>query len=143
MSLENHRRFHSFDAVAVPTLKVPYPLMPPFLVDEYHVRIVCALPTERAATQATLNEPHGVFLDKDAWDHNTCFVGRVHNHNMMITSLPAGVGGTTATASFATDMVRTFKGLRFELIVGIRGGVLNLDKGCDIRLGKFSISYTS
>ncbi|ERF75648.1 hypothetical protein EPUS_08801 [Endocarpon pusillum Z07020] len=126
--------------------------MPPFLVDEYHVGIICALPIERAAVRATLDEEHGVFLDKDAQDHNTYFVGRVHNHNVVIASLPAGVDGTTAAASVATDMVRTFKGLRFGLMEGydIRlgdvvvsqptdttGGVVQYDKGKSLNGGKF------
>ncbi|KAF7510248.1 hypothetical protein GJ744_006944 [Endocarpon pusillum] len=114
--------------------------MPPFLVDEYHVGIICALPIERAAVRATLDEEHGMFSDKDAQDHNTYLVGRIHNHNVVIASLPAGVDGNTAAASVATDMVRTFKGLRFGLIVGIGGGIPNLDKGDDIRLGDVVVS---
>ncbi|ERF70324.1 hypothetical protein EPUS_09328 [Endocarpon pusillum Z07020] len=113
----------------------------PFLpVDEYHVGIVCALPIERAAVRAILDEEHGTFLDKDAQDHNTYFTGRVHNYNVVIASLPAGVDGTTAAASVATNMVRTFKGLRFGLMVGIGGGIPNLDKGYDIRLGDVVVS---
>lgn len=50
-----------------------------------------------------MDEEPGVFSDKDAQDHNTYFAGRVHNHNVVIASLPAGVDGTTATASVATD----------------------------------------
>jgi hypothetical protein len=33
------------------------------------------------------------------------------------------------------DMLKTFTGLRFGLMVGIRGGIPNLPKGQDIRLG--------
>ncbi|ERF68928.1 hypothetical protein EPUS_09418 [Endocarpon pusillum Z07020] len=37
-------------------------------------------------------------------------------------------------------MMRTFKGLRFGLMVGIGGGIPNLDKGYDIRLGDVVVS---
>jgi hypothetical protein len=37
-------------------------------------------------------------------------------------------------------MVRTFKGLRFGLMVGIGGGIPNLDRGNDIRLGDVVVS---
>lgn len=114
--------------------------MSPLRVDEYHVGIVCALPIERAAARAILDEEHGAFLDKDVQDHNTYLAGRIYNHNVVIASLPAGVDGTTAAASVATDMVRTFKGLRFGLMVGIGGGIPNLDKGNDIRLGDVVVS---
>jgi nucleoside phosphorylase len=38
------------------------------------------------------------------------------------------------------DTVRTFKGLRFGLMIGIGGGIPNLDKGNDIRLGDVVMS---
>jgi nucleoside phosphorylase len=114
--------------------------MPPLPADKYHVGIICALPTEMAAARAILDGEHGMFLDKDAQDHNTYFAGRIHKHNVVIACLPAGVDGTTAAASVANDMVRTFKGLRFGLMVGIGGGIPNLDKGNDIRLGDVVVS---
>jgi nucleoside phosphorylase len=114
--------------------------MPPLPVDEYHVGIICALRTERAAVRAILDEEHGMFLDKDTQDQNTYFAGRIHKHNVVIACLPAGVDGTTAAAIIANDMVRTFKGLRFGLMVGIGGGIPNLDKGNDIRLGDVVVS---
>jgi nucleoside phosphorylase len=114
--------------------------MPVLSVDEYHVGIICALPTERAAARAILDEEHGMVSDKDAQDHNIYFAGRIHKHNVVIACLPAGVDGTAAAASVANDIVRTFKGLRFGLMVGIGGGIPNLDKGDDIRLGDVVVS---
>jgi hypothetical protein len=46
---------------------------------------------------------------------------------VVIACLPAGVDGT-------------FSGLRFGLMVGIGGGIPNLDKGVDIRLGDVVVS---
>jgi hypothetical protein len=67
-------------------------------------------------------------------------LGRVHEHNVVIVCLPTGVYGTNAAARVANDMLRTFSGLRFGLMVGIRGGIFNLHKGLDVRLRDVIIS---
>jgi hypothetical protein len=59
---------------------------------------------------------------------------------MVIACLPAGVYGTTAAARAANDILRTFRGLRFGLMVGIRSGIASLHKGLDIRLGDAVVS---
>jgi nucleoside phosphorylase len=59
---------------------------------------------------------------------------------VVIACLPAGVYGTNSAARVARDMLRTFTGLRFGLMVGIGGGIPNLEKGLDIRLGDVVIS---
>jgi hypothetical protein len=46
---------------------------------------------------------------------------------------PSGVTGTISAASVATQMLSTFTGLRFGLMVGIGGGVPS--EKHDIRLG--------
>jgi nucleoside phosphorylase len=114
--------------------------MSPLHVDEYHVGIICALPVEGAAARAILDKEHGRILDNDTRDQNAYFAGRIHDHNVVIAHLPAGIDGTTAAASVAKDMVRTFRRLRFGLMVGIGGGIPNLDKGNDIRLGDVVVS---
>ncbi|ERF68823.1 hypothetical protein EPUS_06267 [Endocarpon pusillum Z07020] len=93
-----------------------------------------------AAARAALDEEHGMVMVKDVQDHNSYFAGRVHEHNVVIACLPAGVDGTAAAASVAKDMVRTFKALRFGLMVGIGGGIPDLDKDKDIRLGDVVVS---
>ena len=114
--------------------------MPPRPIGEYQVGWVCALPNEMAAARAMLDEEHGPMLSQDAQDHNNYVLGRVHNHNVVIACLPAGVDGNNAAATVATNMLRTFTGLRFGLMVGIGGGIPNLDKGVDIRLGDVVVS---
>jgi nucleoside phosphorylase len=109
--------------------------MPPRPIEEYQVGWVCALPKEMAAARAMLDEEHGPMPSQDAQDRNNYVLGHVHNHNVVIACLPAGVDGTNTAAIVATNMLRTFKGLRFGLMVGIGGGIPNLDKGVDIRLG--------
>jgi nucleoside phosphorylase len=67
-------------------------------------------------------------------------LGHIHSHNMVIAYLPAGVDSTNAAVIVAANMLRTFKDLRFRLMVGIGGGIPNLNKGVDIRLGDVVVS---
>jgi nucleoside phosphorylase len=87
-----------------------------------------------------LDEEHGPMPSQDAQDRNNYVLGHVHNHNVVIACLPAGVDGNNAAATAAANMLRTFTGLRFGLMVGIGGGIPNLDKGVDIRLGDVVVS---
>lgn len=114
--------------------------MSPNPIEEYQVGLVCALPKELAAVRAMLDEEHGPVSSQDALDHNNYTLGRIHNHNVVIACLPAGVDGNNAAATVAANMLRTFIGLRFGLMVGIGGGIPNLVKGVDIRLGDVVVS---
>lgn len=114
--------------------------MPLFLIDEYYVEIVYTLLIKRTAIRVTLNEEHKVFLNKDAQNYNTYFIKRIHNHNVVITFLPTSVDDTIAIAFIVTNIVRTFKELRFELIVDIRDDISNLNKDYDIRLEDVVVS---
>jgi nucleoside phosphorylase len=129
-------------AIAVEVCRLPKlaPAMPPRPIEEYQVGWVCALPKEMAAARAVLDEEHGPIPSQDAQDRNNYVLGHVHNHNVVIACLPAGVDGNNAAAVVAANMLRTFKGLRFGLMVGIGGGIPNLDKGVDIRLGDVVVS---
>lgn len=109
-------------------------------IDEYHVGVVCALPREMTAARAMLDEEDEPLKSKDGNDNNSYVLGRMSQHNVVIACLPAGVYGTNAAASVAKDMLRTFTGLRFGLLVGIGGGIPNLQDGRDIRLGDIVVS---
>ena len=114
--------------------------MPSVPIEEYQVGVVCALPKEMRAARAMLDEEHKQLKIKDARDNNSYVFGQIHEHNVVIACLPAGVYGTVAAATVASNMLRTFKGLRFGLMVGIGGGIPNLKKGLDIRLGDIVVS---
>lgn len=109
-------------------------------VEDYQVGWVCALPKEMAAARAMLDEEYGPIPSQDIQDHNNYILGRIHNHNVVIACLPAGVDGNNAAATVAVNMLRTFTSLRFGLMVGIGGGIPNLNKGVDIRLGDVVVS---
>lgn len=109
-------------------------------IEQYQVGVFCALPYEMTAAIAVLDERHQPLKGQDKLDQNSYVLGRVHEHNVVIACLPAGVYGTNSAARVARDMLRTFTGLRFGLMVGIGGGIPNLQKGLDIRLGDVVIS---
>ena len=90
-----------------------------------------------AAAQSMLDEQHNP-LQQDSHDHNTYTLGRIGEHNVALACLPAGVTGTISAARVATQMLSTFKRLRFGLMVGIGGGVPSQDN--DIRLGDVVVS---
>lgn len=108
-----------------------------FRHQDYTVGWVCALPLEMAAAKAMLDESH-LDLPTSPNDHNTYILGRIRAHNVVIACLPSGVYGTTSAATVATQMLSTFRSIRFGLMVGIGGGVPS--KEADIRLGDVVVS---
>lgn len=87
-----------------------------------------------------LDEEHEEFKKQAAQDDNSYVLGRIHDHNVVLACLPAGVYGTVSAATVAVNMLRTFTGIRCGLMVGIGGGIPNLGKGVDIRLGDVVVS---
>ena len=113
---------------------------PSAAIDAYQVGIVCALPHEMTAARAMLDEEDEPLQSQDEHDGNSYVLGRMRRHNVVIACLPAGVYGTTSAATVARDLSRTFTGLRFGLLVGIGGGVPNIEAGRDVRLGDVVVS---
>ncbi|RYP67096.1 hypothetical protein DL771_007421 [Monosporascus sp. 5C6A] len=70
--------------------------------DSYAVDWIAALPIERSAAEAMLNEEYAAptGFTKHQTDANVYTGGRVGEHNIVIASLPAGVYGTTSAASY-------------------------------------------
>ncbi|KAJ5323685.1 hypothetical protein N7476_002285 [Penicillium atrosanguineum] len=104
--------------------------------EQYTVGIICALALEATAVVAMLDDVYTDMIDQDQHDHNSYRYGRLNHHKVAIASLGSGVYGTNSAAVVATDMKRTFKNLRFGLMVGIGGAapVPSLEEH-DIRLG--------
>lgn len=105
--------------------------------DEYSVGWVCALPCEMAAAKAMLDKIHPN-LEQDPADDNNYILGQIQTHNVVIASLPMGSYGITPAATVAKDMLRTFKSIRFGLLVGVGGGAPSSSN--DIRLGDVVVS---
>jgi nucleoside phosphorylase len=109
-------------------------------IEEYRVGWVCALSKALTAARAMMNEEHKEFQSRVAQDNNSYVLGRVHEHNVVMACLPAGMYGTNSAATVANNMLRTFTGIRFGPMVGIGGGIPNLNKGRDIQLSDVVVS---
>ncbi|KAH7071830.1 nucleoside phosphorylase domain-containing protein [Paraphoma chrysanthemicola] len=118
------------------------PALPKVDSSEYTVGWIAALPHERAAAQAMLDQKHAPPQQKHANDHNIYSLGSITGpdgeHNVAIASLPFGRYGTTSAATVATQMLSSFSNIKFGLMVGIGGGIPTADN--DIRLGDVVVS---
>lgn len=94
-----------------------------------------------AAAKGMLDKVHQNPKEQDPSDHNTYLLGEVCGHNVVVACLPAGIYGITSAATVAKDMLRTFKSIRFGLMVGIGGGIPS--KKHDIRLGDIVVGQPS
>ncbi|KAH7153729.1 hypothetical protein DER46DRAFT_536377, partial [Fusarium sp. MPI-SDFR-AT-0072] len=110
--------------------------------DLYTIGWIAALPIERAAATALLDERHDVpeGFHQHRSDANSYTWGRIGEHNIAIASLPAGVYGITSTANTAANLIHSLPHIRIGLLVGIGGGIARPDLGQDIRLGDIVVS---
>ncbi|KAI9773698.1 MAG: hypothetical protein M1839_002032 [Geoglossum umbratile] len=91
-----------------------------------------------AAARAMLDEDYGEPQQQERCDQNNYCLGRIGKHNVVIACLPAGVYGITSVTTVATQMMSSFKSIRFGLMVGIGGGAPSKER--DIRLGDVVVS---
>ncbi|EAQ86879.1 hypothetical protein CHGG_08132 [Chaetomium globosum CBS 148.51] len=110
--------------------------------DHYGVAWIAALPIERAAAKAMLDEEHAppTGFVRHQTDANVYTWGRVGEHNIVIASLAAGVYGTTSAATTASSLLASLPSIRVGLLVGIGGGIARPDEDYDIRLGDVVVS---
>lgn len=110
--------------------------------DLYTIGWLAALPIERAAAVALLDEVHGTpnGFQQPGTDPNAYTWGKIHDHNIVIASLPAGKTGLVPAAFTASALLHAFPQIRIGLLVGIAGGIARPDKGKDIRLGDVVVS---
>ena len=110
--------------------------------DNYTVGWICALEVELAASEAMLDEEHPD-LPCDNSDSNAYTLGRIGEHNVVLACLPAGTTGTSAAATVATNLLRSFPKIRFGLMVGVGGGAPSSpsdDPRKDLHLGDVVVS---
>ncbi|KAF5493290.1 Ankyrin-1 [Colletotrichum fructicola] len=99
--------------------------------EKYTVAWICALHIEMTAAQAMLDEIHDT-LPTHVDDDNTYTLGRIHEHDVVISCLPTGCYGTINAATVISNLKRSFPSIRAGLMVGIGGGV---PSKADLRLG--------
>ena len=106
---------------------------------DYKVGWICALPLEMAAAMSMLDEIHSP-LPKHTYavDSNHYEVGRIGEHNVVITCLPSGMMGNTSATAVAMNMRFTFTNITTRLLVGIGGGVPSIANS--IQLGDVVVS---
>ena len=96
-----------------------------FTHSDYTVAWICALPkTELVVAGAMLDEEHPVLPAADPQDTNVYLLGRIGSHNVVIVCLPAEKTGKVSAAIVAKDLLRSFKAVRFGLMVGVGSGAL-------------------
>ncbi|KAE8310817.1 violaceus kinesin [Aspergillus transmontanensis] len=103
---------------------------------DYMFAWICALPLELAAASAMLDETYPSLPATTV--HNAYTLGKVQDHNIVLTCLPAGIYGTTSATAVVSHLQSTFPNLRYGILVGIGGGVPG--KRIDIRLGDVVVS---
>ncbi|EQB51330.1 hypothetical protein CGLO_09126 [Colletotrichum gloeosporioides Cg-14] len=97
---------------------------------DYTVGWICALPVELTASLAMLDRIHQN-LPTDSGDTNAYTLGNIGTHNIVMAVLPMDQYGLNNASNVAGHMRRSFTSIRFGLMVGVGGGVPDLD----IRLG--------
>jgi hypothetical protein len=111
--------------------------------DAYTVGWICVLRSELNASRALLDEEHDRLPPANN-DDNSYLLGRMGEHNIVIAFPGSGTYGMSAASQTATNMVRTFRNIRFGLMVGVGGGAPKHpdpnDPLRDIRLGDVIVS---
>ncbi|KAK4082826.1 uncharacterized protein Triagg1_1716 [Trichoderma aggressivum f. europaeum] len=111
-------------------------------VDSYQIGWIAALPIERAAALAVLDERYEEpeEFEQHPFDTNSYIWGRIERHNVVIASLPAGVPGTRSAAVTVAKFLSSLPHIKIGLLVGLGAGVARPDQGRDIRLGDVVVS---
>lgn len=98
--------------------------------ENYTVGWICAITAEYVAAQEFLDERHAY---RSPHDKKDCTLGRIGNHNVVISVRPNGSYGSFSAARVATHMLQSFPNIRICVMVGIGSGVPSQKP--DIRLG--------
>ncbi|UKZ80338.1 hypothetical protein TrVFT333_008096 [Trichoderma virens FT-333] len=109
----------------------------PYKHEDYKIGIICALPKELAAVGASFDQYHPD-LPRLGGDENFYCLGCIGIHNVVAACLPCDEYGISTAAGAASNMNRTFPGLKWLFVVGIGGGIPSKDH--DIRLGDVIVS---
>jgi nucleoside phosphorylase len=109
--------------------------------DGFEIAIICALPIERNAVEALLDEEYetdGFSYGKAAGDSNAYTTGRLGNQHVVLAYMP-GMGMISA-AAVAANILSSFERIKVGIVVGICGGVPTSTDGAEIVLGDVIIS---
>lgn len=111
--------------------------------DCFEIAIICALPLERIAIEALLDEEYetnGFSYGKAEGDLNTYTFGRLGKQDVVLAYMP-GLGMVSAAAT-AANIGPSFPNIKVGLLVGVCGGVPRTNAGVEIFLGDIIISLS-
>lgn len=114
----------------------------------YTIGWIAALTHEHLAATCMFDGDEHDFPDdfeKQPQDTNQYSLGKIGQHNVVITSIPDGEYGTVPAATTASNLVHSFPHIRIGLMVGIGAGLpkvkdMTVVEEYDIRLGDVVIS---
>lgn len=104
---------------------------------------ICILPKEYDSGRLLFDERYS-YEEKgitDYDDDNRYELGRIGNHEVVMNCPRPGNTGHYQAHETVIKMLRTFPNIRASLLVGIGGGVPNLKKSADVRLGDVVVSH--
>ncbi|OJJ95048.1 hypothetical protein ASPACDRAFT_1891966 [Aspergillus aculeatus ATCC 16872] len=107
--------------------------------EDYTIACICPMGVEQAPVEAVLDEFHPDLPTKR--NQNSYTLGRIGVHNVVIAILP-GIGLSSA-AAVAMQLLNDFPAIQMSLLVGIGGGLPDLEHGVDIRLGDVVVGKPS
>ncbi|KAK6525820.1 hypothetical protein TWF281_010863 [Arthrobotrys megalospora] len=103
--------------------------------DDYVIGWISALPIESAAAVMMLDEEHSNLSNADG-DSNIYKLGKIGAHNVVMACV--NEAGGTPTSIVATNLMRSFRNVRYILMVGVGGGIPSSEY--QIRLGDVVVS---
>jgi ankyrin repeat domain-containing protein 50 len=108
--------------------------------EDYAVGWVCRLPVEVAAAKATLDHVRDNLPTNQISDgSNNYILGELQGHSVVVAYPKAY--GTSSLANVAAQLHESYPSVRFNLMVGIAGGVP--DTKDDVRLGDVVVSKSA
>ncbi|KAH8689075.1 nucleoside phosphorylase domain-containing protein [Talaromyces proteolyticus] len=104
--------------------------------EDYYVACFTVIPEEFAAFREMCDERHSRPLGIDPRDPNQYDFGEIAGHNVVLCC--ASRPGPDNIAATAADLLRSFEGIKYALLVGIGGGVPS--RAYDVRLGDIVVA---
>ncbi|GLB10727.1 hypothetical protein AtubIFM57258_007136 [Aspergillus tubingensis] len=115
------------------------PSRPDLTHDDYTIACICPMGVELAAVEGMMDELHPNL--PSSIDKNTYAFGRMGAHDIVVAVMPEA--GNDRAAAVATQLSNDFRSIRFCLLIGIGGGIPDLARDIDIRLGDVVVSKPS
>src|SRR5690349_20433501 len=108
------KRPRTFETASNGSICANHDAYPPLVPGDYTITWICALPLELARSRAMLDKEYPL-PPNQAGDDNIYVLGRIDQHNVVMTCLP-GQYGTNNAAIVATNLKRSFPSIRATLM---------------------------